>query len=108
MSTATILDAATATGAGSALKVSPFNTTHSYAATITGAPTAVTVVLEGSLDGTTWFTLGTHAFSAGELTATAAYVVVAAMPVESVRANLTVLTGGTTPTVTVKYGQSIA
>lgn len=102
-----LLSAVTATGAGTGVKASPWTSTHTVQATITGAPTAVTVDLEGSLDGAKWFTLVSHAFSGGELTATAALFFVTGSPVAMVRANLTTLTGGTAPTVSVVYGQGV-
>jgi hypothetical protein len=101
----TLLNAATATGAGSSQKVSQIPSQHTVAATMGGTvvATAVTVDLEGSIDDTTWFQLARHAFSAGEISAEAAMFHVIDKPVRYVRANLITLTGGTDPTVTVKY-----
>jgi len=65
--------------------------------------TAVTVALEGSLDGTTYAALASHALVAAEISAEAAIFHVIDKPVRYVRANLTTLTGGTDPTITVKY-----
>ena len=106
-----LLDAVLATGAGSAVEQKNIASKvgsladHTIQANLGGTvvATAVTVLLEGSLDGISWFTLGTKAFDAGELTAETAILHVAATPVVFVRANLTVLTGGTAPTVTVLY-----
>lgn len=98
-----LLRAATATGAGSEHSLNKLYETHTVQANITGAPTAVTVALEGSLDGVLWFTLASHTFSAAELTATGAMFHVVQKPVTKVRANVTTLTGGTSPTVTVFY-----
>ncbi len=102
-----LLTAVTATGAGAGSTASSgldkVIKDHTIQATITGAPTAVTVDLEGSLDGTTWFILDSHVFTAGELTATAAIVHILGAPVRHIRGNLTVLTGGTAPTVTMLY-----
>ena len=97
------LDAATATGASNDMPVRKIIKDHTVYASITGAPTAVTVDLEGSLDGTNWVQLATHPFTAGELTATQAMFHVIDKPVRFVRVNLTALTGGTSPTVTVLY-----
>lgn len=94
-----LLNAATATGASTALNFRSGVRDHAIQATTTGAPTAVTITLEGSLDGVTYFTLDSHAFSAGEITAEAAYWNVSAQLVHYVRVNLTVLTGGTNVTV---------
>lgn len=99
----TLLSAVVATGAGSSYMCGSGIEAHTVQAAITGAPTAVTVDLEGSLDGTTWFQLDTHAFSAGELTATGAMWHVVNKVIKYVRANLATLTAGTSPTVTVKW-----
>lgn len=108
MSAITFLDAATSTGASNIKRLAFLVSHHTVQVTITGAPTAVTVDLEGSIDGVTFFSLATHAFTAGELTATKAMFHVIDKPVSYVRSNLTVLTAGTSPTVTVKYeGESI-
>lgn len=98
-----LLNAATATGASTtwAVRMKPRN--HSVQITITGAPTAVTVDLEGSLDDVTWVSLASHVMSAGELTAAAALFHVVDKPVRYVRTNVTTLTGGTAPTVTTLY-----
>tara|TARA_R110002096_G_C14661910_1_gene728343 strand:+ start:28025 stop:28384 length:360 start_codon:yes stop_codon:yes gene_type:complete len=103
MSGLVLLAAVTSTGASLAKEFSRLVDKHALQVTITGAPTAVTVTLEGSLDGTTFSTIGTHAMSAGELTATKALYFDIDMPVLYVKANLTVLTAGTAPTVTVTY-----
>ena len=101
----TLLNAADATGAGSTQRVSLIPSQHTVQATMGGTvvATAVTVDLEGSLDDTTWVQLARHAFSAGEISAEAAMFHVIDKPVKYVRANLITLTGGTDPTVTVKY-----
>ena len=101
----TLLSAATSTGAGSSQRVSMIPSQHTIQATMGGTlvATAVTVDLEGSLDDSTWFQLARHAFSAGEISAEAAMFHVNDKPVKYVRANLITLTGGTAPTVTVKY-----
>ena len=68
--------------------------------TAVGDPTAITMDLEGSLDGTNWMSLSTTAFSAGELTAKAATTFVFDKPIIWVRATTTVLTFTTSCTVT--------
>jgi hypothetical protein len=101
----TLLNAATSTGAGSTQKVSLIPSQHTVQATMGGTvvATAVTVDLEGSLDNTSWFQLARHAFSAAEISAEGAMFHVVDKPAKYVRANLITLTGGTDPTVTVKY-----
>lgn len=98
-----LLNAATATGASTtfATRMKPRN--HTVEFTITGAPTAVTVDLEGSLDDQTWVSLASYVMSAGELTAAAAMFHIVDKPVRYVRVNLTNLVGGTAPTVTALY-----
>lgn len=100
-----LLNAATATGAGSVHTVRTRPSQHTIAATLGGdvVATAATVDLEGSLDNSTWFSLDSHAFNAAEITATSAMYHVVNRPVRYVRLNLTTLTGGTNPTVTAKY-----
>jgi len=100
-----LLDAATATGAGSTWVVRTIPVKHTVQAVMGGTvvATAVTVDLEGSLDNTNFFTLASHAFTAAEITAEAAMFHVVDKPIKFTRANLTTLTGGTAPTVTVKY-----
>ena len=96
-----ILDAATATGAGSmyALPPSQFDglaSNYTWQVITTGAPASLSVKFEGSNDGgNTWATLDTSTQTGGELRA------VANTPVTLVRANVATLTGGTSPTVTV-------
>lgn len=96
----TLLSAVTSTGAGTIKHSAYLMDKKTVQVSITGAPSAVTVTLEGSIDGTNFATLATKAFSAGELTATFALFHSIDTPVTYVRANLTVLTGGSTPTVT--------
>ena len=102
---ALLLNAATATGAGSSVRMNRKPSAHTIQAVMGGTvvATAVTVDIEASLDKTTWFALVSHAFSAGEITAESAMFHLADMPTKYLRANLTTLTGGTAPTVTVKH-----
>lgn len=100
-----LLAAATATGTSATWTVNRTPRNHSVQIKITGAPTAVTVDLEGSLDGTIWVSLASHIMSAAELTATQALFHVVDKPTRRVRANVKTLTAGSTPTVTVIYTQ---
>lgn len=94
-----LLNAVTATGAGAAVVLpEPLSRFTSYA-TVTGAPTAVSAILEGSLDGTSWFPMNSHS-AGGVLYFTSG-------PVKYVRGNLATLTGGTTPTVTLWVAGSL-
>ena len=98
-----LLDAATATGEGAAFETGKPLSTHTVAVKTTGAPTAVVIDLEGSLDDITYHQLAQHTFIAAEITAEAAMFHVSNKPVNYVRANLITLTAGTAPTVTVEY-----
>lgn len=96
-----LLDAVTATGAGAAFSVPEKPTGGQFGAftwqiIITGAPTSITVNLEGSLDGTNWFQLDTYTGSANAMQH------VVNKPVAYLRGNLVTLTGGSSPTVTVQ------
>jgi hypothetical protein len=99
----TLLSAAAATGPGTAVMPLKAYATWSCDATITGAPTAVTVRIEGTQGGTTFDPTGmaTQTCTAGQLTAGICSFSFIGMPVNLIRANLITLTGGTTPTVTV-------
>lgn len=90
----TSLNAVTVTGAGASLDLGVIRSAHSMQTTTTGSPTGVTVLLEGSLDNAHFVTLATSTSTSGDVqTATG-------KAVRYVRANLTVLSGGTSPTVT--------
>ena len=72
---------------------------HTTELIVTGAPTGCTYRLQGTRDGTTWFNL-----SAADVTCTTTAVAFEAnKPAVQVRGNLLTLTGGTTPSVTLKY-----
>jgi len=100
-----LLDAATATGTSVAVKMNRKPAKHTFQITMGGTvvATAVTVDAEGSLDDITYFQLASHALSAGEITAEGAMFHLVDTPVKYIRANLTTLTGGTAPTITVKH-----
>jgi len=98
-----LLVAVTSTGAGPAKHFSKLIDKHILQVTTTGNPTAVTITLEGSLDGTNFFTVATHAFVAADITADGAMFFDVDKPLLHVRVNLTVLTNGTAPTVTAIY-----
>lgn len=98
--TTTILDAATGTGAGTAV-VTPLQWRKnadgiSWQTVITGSPTTMVADIEGSLDNTNWTVLDNQSTVASKLNHFA-------NPVPNyLRANVTALTGGSSPTVTVK------
>lgn len=92
----TSLNAVTTTGAGTSAALTVAASTHTYHVIVTGSPTSVNVDLEGSIDGVTWFVLDSSTTTTSEMRH------VVNKLVENIRANLTTLTGGTSPTVTVE------
>lgn len=72
---------------------------HTIELIVTGGPAACTYRLQGTRDGTTWYNI-----SAADITCTATTVAFeTGKPAVSVRGNLLTLSGGTSPTVTLKY-----
>ena len=92
-----LLDAVTGVGAGNGRMTDKVFAHHGWQISVTGAPSAVSVTLEGSLDGSTWVVLDTSTITTSEIR------FVANKPVLFVRGNLGTLTGGTAPTVSVEY-----
>lgn len=89
----------TATGVSSTLVLQQFTpVNHTVAVIVTGSPSSCTVALEGSLDAINWFSLS------GDITCTASSMThVVFRPVVYMRANLSVFSGGSSPTVAVRY-----
>lgn len=72
---------------------------HTAELIVTGAPATCTYSLQGTHDALTWFTI-----SAAPITCTSTTVgFELGKPAVQVRGNLLTLTGGTAPTVTLKY-----
>jgi hypothetical protein len=94
------LDGATATGPGEAHDLGGVYDHHTIVASQTGSPSSVQVVFEGSHDGQTWISLASLSFSSGPASATVPTTAVPGALVRFVRANLTTLSGGSSPTVT--------
>lgn len=90
------LNAVTATGAGTVVDLGVGRSNITMTTLTTGAPTAVTVNLEGSLDNVNWYILVSSASTTGDLQASTG------KPVRFIRANLATLTAGTAPTVTAR------
>ena len=86
-------DADTVNDTGIGLKLGRPVTDHTIQIVCPGTVSALTIELHGSLDGATWFTIDSHAFSGGEITAKAALVHVNGETVEHVRAKIAALTG---------------
>lgn len=102
-----LIDAQSTTGAGNAVSLGSFatgdHTMEMYFTVTGGSVTALTVALEGSLDGVNFYTLGSHSFNAGELTARRAITFITGKLVDYVRANITTLTNTGTAYVTVMH-----
>jgi hypothetical protein len=91
----TILNAATATGAGPGMDLYGSASIFTFYKRITGVFTGLVVNYEGSLDGTNWFQIGT------DNTTSAGVTFVVDKPVKHIRANVTTFTGGTNVSVDV-------
>jgi hypothetical protein len=70
--------------------------------TITGSPSAVTVAVEGAIDGSSFTEKARHTFDSTELSQGYANFVIVDQPMVQIRGNLITLDGGTNPTVTMK------
>lgn len=91
----TSLDAATAVGPGESRDLEDVRRHFTVVYFATGGPTSASVVLEGSHDGTNWVQVA--GMAAGPTpSATTIYT----NWFRHIRANLTALNGGTSPTVT--------
>jgi len=76
---------------------------HSFQVSTLGSPTAVTVSILGTIDGSNYSCLLQHALSADEIAAGSALFHLINKPVPSIKASIDVLTGGVSPTVSVYY-----
>jgi len=89
----------TASGTTTAVSVSlaaPF--LHTVQVVVTGGPATCTIQLEGTLNGTTWYVMGAAQTCTSTITFYPVWV-----GAQTIRVNLTALTGGASPTVTVYY-----
>lgn len=101
-----LLDEVTATGASVPITLRRGVDNHTVHATWTGAPTALTLNLEGSLlnpEEDEWEVLATQEADADQISAQSMMFHVTNKSVRYVRLNLDTLTGGTSPTVTALY-----
>jgi hypothetical protein len=88
------LDAATSPVAGATKDLDGSLSKHTIAVHSTGSPASFTVDFEGSHDNVTWFATGAASITSN------AIVTVDNHLFRYMRANLTALTGGSSPTVT--------
>jgi len=103
MSVITLLSAVSATGAGNSFGVFETDkfTVSSNFTVAGGSITALTTDLEGSLDNSDWFTLGSYAFVAADLTNQEAMFHVINKFVNYIRCNIITLTKTGTPSINV-------
>lgn len=92
------LNAANATGAGSVVSFSRPRRNFSMQVSFTGGSPTVKVNLQGTIDGSNWFTI--TSFDTGAGGANNGIVSAVDVVVLAARANLETLSGGTGPTVT--------
>jgi hypothetical protein len=88
-----LLNAAVATGASPAFDLVRPHRTFTFEKNIAGVFTVLVVNYEGSMNGTTWYQIGTD----NAITAAVSFAV--DKPCRYVRANVTTFTGGTSVTV---------
>jgi hypothetical protein len=107
----TSLNAATATGPGASRDLETVGGYHGMIAWSTGSPATAQVTLEGSHDGSNWVILGTGVNATG---GPASLIVPSSstpgnpgLLVRYVRANLTSLSGGSSPTVTATIASDV-
>src|SRR6185312_7027494 len=87
-----------ATGVTAAMPLPYGFSKHTLQIVVTGSPSGCTVNLDGSLDGAHWFDL-----SGGQTCTSSTMFHVVSKPVAYVRGDLTALSGGSSPTVTISY-----
>lgn len=91
----TLLNAATAVGAGNPIFFDEPKTTFGVQVTTTGSPASFSARIEGTIDGVNFVWIGTTYTATGLQASTST-----GLPVIGIRANLTALSGGTSPMVT--------
>lgn len=99
------LDAKTSTGTGTLVKTNRTldHTMEVWFSNSGGSTTALVVDLEGSVDGSRWFNIGTLTFLSADLTAESAMITIVDTLVNVVRPNITTLTDTGTTTISANY-----
>ena len=95
----------TLSAAGTTIPVNVYLAAHKHTvqATVTGAPTTCNIQLEGTLDDITSSAPNWANLSGSQVCTSTLTFSVTERPVTGIRVNLTALSGGTSPTVTIKY-----
>lgn len=87
-----ILNNATGTGPGPAIKTRALN--HGVVVNFTGTITGLVFQLEGRIDNSPWFLIGTaQTFTSGDLTNGYKSYFLPATPIDDIRINITTYTG---------------
>jgi len=79
------------------------NDVHSFQLVSNGSPSAVTIKIEASINGTDFGCIVEHELSETEIVAGSSLFHVTSKPVPVIRANITNLLGGVSPQVSVYY-----
>ena len=90
-----IMNAKATTGDGTVVRLQNPYTNHTWVTVVTGGPSATSITLQGSIDGTNWAVLDTTTTTTAEMR----HIIY--KPVLWIKANVGTLTSGTSPTVTV-------
>ena len=93
-----ILTGATVIGAGKLFEIGGVDT-HTLHVVFTGSISALTVAIEGSINGTDVVALATHELATEEISAKSSMFHIVNKLVEYVRVNITVMTGSGSVTV---------
>ena len=96
-----VVSGATTSGAKKIFKIEHSTALHCIQAKFTGTVSALTISVEGSLDGESFFELAAHTLTAAEISAKVAMFEIINKLSEYIRINLTTYTG--TGPVTVYY-----
>jgi hypothetical protein len=94
------LSGATAPGAGTAIDLKGARDKIAMQVSYTSNPTAIVVNLEITIDGTNWQQVATFNGGSGGTDATGKIIASVGVPALQARANVTTITGGTSPAVT--------
>lgn len=103
----TLIKDATVAGQGESITIGwgkdESNTSHTFQISTLGSPTSVTIQIDGTVDGENYACILKHKMSIEELSNDTAIFHLINKPVPKIRASITELSGGVSPTVSVYY-----
>jgi len=103
----TLIDEATTTGESQGTSITQSQDTgqdtHSFQVVTTGSPTAVTIQILGTLDGSNYSELFEHTLTSTEIANGISMFHLIRKAVPKIKVNISTLTGGVSPTVSVYY-----